>query len=117
LAYSSFLFHCYARPASGTRLDLDEGPIDDDEPSRHVSGFEPQGPQRQPIGGLTDLVGLTDWHGKAVRFADADRPGDLAVADATLLASDREVFHHAVYCTEDHHGRQESKALDRAILA
>jgi hypothetical protein len=102
---------------SNARLDLDLGPIDDDESIRHVGTFDPQSPQREPIGSLTSLVGLTDRHGVAVGFTDADRPGDLAVADAALLAGGREVFHHAVYCTDEHYGRQESKALDRAILA
>ena len=99
-----------------SRLDLDKPPIGDDESARHVGTFDPQRPQRKPIGSLTSLVGLTDRHGVAVGFTDADRPGDLAIADAPRLAGGREVC-PVEYCTRERYLRQEGHEFDGAILA
>jgi hypothetical protein len=100
---------------TGSRLDLDEGPIDDDEATRHVGTVDCQTPQSKPIGGLVDLVRLTSRLRIVIRFIDADRPGELVVADAARLAGGREV-RHVVYCTRERYRRQEGKELDGATL-
>ena len=101
---------------SNIRFKLDKPSVDDDEPTRHISTIDPQGPQRKPIGSLADLVRLPDRHQVTSRVSNADCRRDLVVSDAPLLACGRIVF-HVVYCTHERYRRQERRELDGAILA
>jgi hypothetical protein len=67
-----------ARPFSTRRPKL---PINDHPPSRNLLLTDPERPHRQPVLIPGQAVSLADRHGLARRFENADRAGNLPVAD------------------------------------